>query len=121
MSGGQIVLAWDSSSGNKSKIFYAILSGTSYKKTKGVTSLNSSSSLKPGMNVSVTVDNLNHAVLTWSSTNNKQLYYAMLGKNGAILTKPMVYRTGVLNRDYGTVENLYVGWNGQANTTFTSP
>lgn len=121
MSNGQIVLAWDGYSNNKAKIYYAILNGTTYAKTKGPVALNSAASLSPGINVSVTVDQSGHAILTWLSSNQRQAYYALLGSNGVILTKPMIYRTGWYQPGYDAITNMWTSYNGFGNTTFTVP
>jgi hypothetical protein len=91
MSNGEIVLAWAGGSYDKRTITYTIVSGKSYKKTKGPVSLKYSGNAGNPSNFSLTSDTTGNAIVTWRDYGNQSLFYALLGKGGAIKTKPMQY------------------------------
>jgi hypothetical protein len=91
MSNGEIVLAWIGGNPDKRMVTYTILSGKNYKKTKGPVSLKYSGSAINPASVSLASDSIGNAIVTWRDQNNQSLFYALLGKGGAIKTKPMQY------------------------------
>ncbi len=95
---GHIALAWTalaSLPGNPQLIFYALLDGA-YNVSTGPVGLVCSAALAGSDAVSVAADATGHAVLTWMdgpASYHPNLYYALIGGNGSLLTPPQIQYT----------------------------
>jgi hypothetical protein len=110
---GNIVIAWQDYSGAKPVIVYVVLT-SNYSLVSGPTTLpNLPGSDYGGVYVSVTKDQLGHAILTWMDgfeiANN--LYYALLDGSGNVITTTTPF---VADPDY--VGTSYYGY---GNTTYS--
>lgn len=117
LSSRQILLAWSTSSlENENRIAYSIL----YRGTLGQyipsTVLNNPKSASGDDYVSVTADPDGHAMLTWMEYDYSagyQLYYALVGSNGAVITEPVIFFS-----DLTPDEITFTSFSGQGNTTY---
>lgn len=113
LSGGNIVIAMSSSY----DISYVVLDN-SYNLISGSNYLSSPAAISGNDFVSVTADQANHAILTWSDAdwyNPRNLYYALVGADGSILTPPMIFLVSraqepYLNTSYSGYGNASYSW-----------
>jgi len=87
------VLAWTNQTNDE--IEYAVVDGSGLTFISGPVALSSPYSRWSDY-VSVTADREGHAILTWMDVEQKDyLYYAVVDGSGAVITPPMIYRTGM--------------------------
>lgn len=107
LSGGNILLA-SPTYGYPSIINYKLVNNTTFE------SISSSSISHPTMleyqnGFSVTKDSANRGILTWTDSNRKYLYYALIDANGSVLTEPMIFHSAKPDEFIGL--NYYGGSN----------
>ena len=91
LSGGNILVGWI---GGDQLAHYSILDATTYAPLSPKTIANPLA-LAGNANLSVTADQADHAILTWSDNDSlsRNLYYALVGSDGTLLTPPVVEAT----------------------------
>lgn len=117
LSDGKTAVAWESSICGyifcNGYIRFAVLD-TSYNRIAGPTLLNSSPISPP----SIAADRAGRAVITWSDASwgaGLNLYYALVGSNGSVLTQPMSFRSSQIpnysietsTEGYGNTSNSF--------------
>jgi hypothetical protein len=117
LSGGNILVAWTYWS-NPPKIQYAVLSGSSFELINGPYLLSNPASISGDHYVSVTKDADNHGILTWAEADwdsSYNLYYALVGGDGSILTQPVIFRSSRQSMDSFILTN----YGGYGNTPYS--
>jgi hypothetical protein len=117
LSGGNILVAWTYWS-NQPKIQYAILSGSSFEPIHGPYLLSNPASISGDQYVSVAKDADGHGILTWAEADwdsSYNLYYALVGGDGSILTQPVIFRSSHQSMDSFIVTN----YGGYGNTSYS--
>jgi hypothetical protein len=117
LSDGRIAIAWtnyDGSIPGKDQLAFAILDN-SYILASGPTALNNPAAPSNNDYVSITADTNGHAILSWTDSYDSphNLYYALVGSNGSVLTAPMIFRSTL-----GDTSDIYTGQTGYGNTPY---
>ena len=116
LSDSKIVVGWTGTTDN-SNIRFAVLD-SAYNPFVAPTVLGNSAATTGNNYVSVASDNAGRAILTWMNSewdNYRNLYYALVNGNGAILTQPMIFRTSQADAPYIKTNNF-----GFGNTSYSS-
>jgi hypothetical protein len=117
LSSGNILVAWTNWS-NQPKIQYALLSGSSFELIHGPFLLSNPASITGDNHVSVTRDADGHGILTWAEADwdySYNLYYALVGGDGSVLTQPVIFRSNHQSMDGFIVTN----YGGYGNTSYS--
>ena len=117
LAGGNILVAWSYWS-NTPQIQYALLSGSSYDFVYGPSTLSNPAALTGDSLVSVTKDAAGHGILTWMDADwgfQHNLYYALIGGDGGVLTQPVIFRSSQPGLD----EYVMTNYSGYGNTTYS--
>lgn len=116
LSGGNIVVAWSGWSRSTWSMGFAVLD-SDYNLIDGVPLLNNPAAVTGDAYVSVTADGAGHAILTWMDADwfyRPNLYYALVGGNGDVLTPPMIFRTSQATDPY-----IFTSYEGYGNTSYS--
>lgn len=111
LSNGNTLIAWTGNTG----IGFAVLN-RGYRLIAGPTTLSNPAAVTGNDYVSVTADNAGHAVLTWMNYDysyRRNLYYALVGGRGQVLTDPMIFRTS-----QATSPHILTSYEGYGNTSY---
>jgi hypothetical protein len=116
---GRILVAWTGSGLPQNRIRYAVLD-QAYNRIAGPTFLEAPEALQGSGFVSVAADAGDHAILTWMEPGVYQpnLYYALVGSSGTLLTPPMVFASSRDQRPY--IDTSFTGF-GNTSLTFAGP
>jgi len=112
-----VLLAWTSWGADLNEISFAVLDGANYNVVAGPTALSNPAAVTGNNYVSVTADRAGRGILTWMDSNSsyrRNLYYALVGSNGTILTDPMIFRTSQATDPY-----IETSFEGYGNTSWT--
>jgi hypothetical protein len=119
LSGGKILAAWEGWGcfpGEWAPRIRYIFLDNSYNPIGTPVCLDSRPAGTTGdVNLSITTDLSDHAILTWSDGNSSNLYYALLNSSGDIQTAPMIFRTGQSSSPY-----IMTSYTGFGNTSYSS-
>ena len=118
LSTGQILIAATGWGGIQSLTMYSLLDETSFSQISGPTSLDNPNAMTGDEYVSVTSDLFGHGILTWMDYDyyaRRNLYYALVDNNGAVLTQPMIFQT-TKSAD-ARIETSYEGYGNTTNQT----
>lgn len=111
VSNGNLVLAWTNPMTDH--IAYVVLNSSGDTLLSGPTDLPLAGMRKPDY-VSVTYDELGHAILTWLDVEwNDFMYYAALGGDGSVLTPPMIFLKGASENPL-----IQTSFSGQGNAPY---
>jgi hypothetical protein len=120
---GRVLLAWSVWTTTNPQIAFAVLD-TSYNVVAGPTTLSHPAAPIGDAYVSVAADSTGHAILTWMDYDwsyRRNLYYALVDRNGNVLTPPMIFRTaGIPPRGSQYIETSYEGY-GNTSYSWTPP
>ena len=117
LANGSVLLAWTSWGADLNEISFAVLDGANYNVVAGPTALSNPAAVTGNNYVSVTADRAGRGILTWMDSNSsyrRNLYYALVGGNGTILTDPMIFRTSQATDPY-----IETSFEGYGNTSWT--
>ena len=112
---GRTIVAW--TGGNPYRIRYAILDAGN-NRISGPTTLYNAASLTGDAYVSVAASG-DTAVLTWMDYNSsmrRNLYYALIGADGAQVTPPQIFRTSQASSPY--IESSFSGYGNTSSSVF---
>lgn len=110
LSNGNTIIAWSGS------MRFVVLDNA-YNLVAGPTTLSNPAAVTGDAYVSVAADDAGHAILTWmdsDSSYRRNLYYALVGGSGNVLTDPMTFRTSQATAPY--IKTNYVGY---GNTSYS--
>ena len=113
-----IFIAYTSWAVSNPEIHLIILKSQDYQIHAGPMVLTNPAETTGGDYASLTQDSLGHVILTWmdfSSSNRRNLYYALLSGDGEVITSPMIFKSAekVLEGD----PRIETGFTGYSNTT----
>lgn len=111
LTGGNVLLATNGNSG----IYYTVLDGSSLTPLDNYAPL-SHPTATDNYQPSVTIDNANHAILTWTDEQTRYLYYTLLSDNGSVVSGPSIYRAALPGDN---ISNLVSSYNGHGITTIS--
>jgi len=124
LSNGHVLVAWDAwgcfAGEWLPRIRFAVLD-TSFNRIAGPTCLANPVATTGDRYASVAADNVSRGILTWMDydwNNRRNLYYALVGGNGNVLTDPMIFRTSQATSPY--IETSYYGY-GNTSYSWTPP
>ena len=120
LSSGHSLVAWTQTYGGDNQIFYAVLD-TEYNSVAGPTVLLNEAAVEANAHASVTADDAGHGIVTWTGADysyRPNLYYALVGSSGELLTEPMIFYRSQAESPY--VETNYDGY-GNTSYSWTPP
>jgi hypothetical protein len=112
---GRIVVAWV----KNLRVRFAILD-SAYNPIVWYRELPNPSAPTGDLDISVTADSANHAILTWMDSDwsyRRNLYYALVDSNGNVLTPPMIFRTAGISPWGG--QYIETSFEGYGNTSYS--
>ena len=124
LSGGNILIAnvinyWN----EPCAIHYIILDGSTYAPIYYSSDLVHPSTPNYLYNLSVTKDNANRAILTWSNEDHSYLYYALINGTGPVSSGPAIFHTAQfgnqINLSYSGYGSTTNSWDSLANVDGT--
>lgn len=93
LSDGKIVIVGNNFVESKREIQYLILESTGFEVVYPATLIMNPLNSGENVYVSVTKDDQARAVLTWKSSEEYDLYYALVDSTGTVITEPFVFRS----------------------------
>lgn len=116
---GHILAAWESYScipgDTFSGVRYAVLD-SSYNRI-GAPHCLGGSPLQEDMTASVTADDSGHGIITWLGDSDSRIYYALIDKDGVVLTDPIAFKSATLPYwDDGLLKTAIGGYGNAASS-----
>ncbi len=113
-----ILIAWTAWTSSNPQIHMLALNSQTYQRVGETRVLTNPAASTGGDYASMTVDANGRAILTWmdyNANNRRHLYYALLTKDGALITPPMIFQSAV--NDVSSQPHIETGFSGYSSTT----